>query len=183
MKVALALLLLVAVGFTLAMFAPAVRDPAPGGIPERCKDDPRTCSPFAGRLDELTGLWAARLVLPDWQLADGATREAAVARGGDGLRVARMRLDTGSAALVRYHCQELDDADECPQAIALCTAGTVLDAAGMQDVDRRWRQARQAAGNRLRCRAGDEAGRLVVYPQGGRLEATAPLGRARIVFE
>lgn len=183
MKAALAVLVLVALGFAAVMLVPAFNGNADTGMTEECRDDPRTCSPLAGLLGDVTALWAAALEMPDWQLADGARREAAVPRVDEGLRVARMRLASGRVVVVRYACSEVADDEDCPQEIALCTAGTMIDADELGGVDRDWQRRRRAGSARVRCRAGDEQGRLVIYPQGGRLRVVAPAGAARLEFE
>lgn len=183
MKPILAILALVVIGFAVVMLVPALQTGAGPSIRDDCKDDPRSCSPFAVRLDAMTSALSPGLDLPDWTLDQGAARNVVIAPVDDGLRVARMQLRSGRAVVMRYSCDEASDDDECPQTIAMCAVGALLDEGMLDGVDRRWRSQRRASGGAIRCRDGDDLGGLVIYPQGGRLEASALDNRATIGFE
>lgn len=105
-------------------------------------------------------------------LEAGTPGSLAAATSKKDMRIARLRLLSGTAAMVTYEgCKEDVDGRTCPQVVCLCDLGMTFDADDVDDCPDPWLKARRAPDDQLKCRdEKDDAGALIVYPEGGTIK-------------
>jgi len=100
--------------------------------------------------------------------------------GKDDMRIARIRWVSGAPVLATHDCSR----DEgCPEKICLCPGGATYDEDRFDGCPEGWIRRRRASDDKLRCRAGDEAGSLVIYREGGSIEFLGLDGTSRVAVE
>jgi hypothetical protein len=203
MKVDIIILILIVIGFAVAIGVGVARS----GHPPSDDGGPRTKANGEIDMDALEGWeppsmaaligkvgapFAPKLLKRPVQVSGqaGAGLEAgtpgslAVATSKKDMRIARLRLLSGSAAMVTYEgCKEDEDGRTCPQVACLCAPGTSLDEDDVDDCPDPWLKARRSAdGDRLKCRPkNDDATTLIVYPEGGSIKIEPLAGDAATV--
>lgn len=178
MKAILIVLFMIALIFVVTMAAGGADDGRDAG----CERIHRNyCKPS---WVDLADGWLAPLAamnLDPIRVQAGQATEMPVASSDAPYRIARARLRHGRAVALAYRCESRKKDQTCPQSVVLCRAGTELLASQAEDGD--WKDERRLGIDRLRCRDGDEAGRLLIHPQGGTLVLVALGGEASVVFE
>jgi hypothetical protein len=193
MKVVIIILILIVIGFAVAIgvgVARAVHPPADDGSPKvdasgkvdmEALEDWKPPS-LAAVMGKLGAPFAPKLLKRAVRISgqagsdqQGATPGTlAVEPSKKDMRLAKLRLLAGSAALVTYQgCREDEEGGRtCPQVTCLCSLGMRFDPDDVDDCPEPWRKARTPeGGDRLECGAeDDDASTLIVYPEGGTIK-------------
>jgi hypothetical protein len=107
--------------------------------------------------------------------------ELPIGRADKKMRIARLRLVAGQAAVATYHCADRqkegdeEQGETCPQAVCLCPEGAVLDEDDVSACGDPWRNARAIGDGKVRCRKNDNDVSAVIYRRGGVIAIT-PMG-------
>ncbi|HWU14440.1 MAG TPA: hypothetical protein VN157_10575 [Caulobacter sp.] len=127
--------------------------------------------PFAPKLlkkaVELTGR-------PGSGLAGDTPGELPIDPAGKEMRIARLRLVEGRGAMATYQCVA-GKGETCPQVACLCHDHAVLEEADVEACETSWRRARSTADGKFLCRKNDDDVSVVIYRLGGRI-LVAPMG-------
>ena len=115
--------------------------------------------------------FAPKLKLPKPRIEAGANPLAPELRfaprdkgaGKNDMRIARIEWQSGAPMLVKHNCARDDG---CPETLCLCAVGA-YDEDLFDPCEDSWAKRREGNDGKLRCRAGDESGSLVVYREGG----------------
>jgi hypothetical protein len=191
MKVVIIILVLIVIGFAVAIGVGVARSRHPpsddGGPPTKTNgeidmDALENWEPpsMASMIGTLGAPFAPKLlkrpVLVSGQAGSGleagtpGTLTATTSKKD--MRIARLRLLSGSAAMVTYeNCKEDVDGRTCPQVVCLCSLGMTFDEDDLDDCPAPWVKARSPDGDSLKCRREkDDANTLIVYPEGGTIK-------------
>lgn len=178
MKTALIVLFVVALLFVVTLAAGGARDGRHAGCERLYKS---YCKPSWG---DLADGWLAPLAameLDTMRVRAGEASEIPLDASDAPFRFARARLQQGRAVRIGYRCESRSEDQACPQSIVLCREGTGLPASQADDGD--WKDKRRAGVDRILCRDGDEAGRLLIHAQGGTLVLVSLGEEASVTFE
>jgi hypothetical protein len=100
------------------------------------------------------------------------------------MRIARLRLVAGLGAVVTYDCEDKSDeegreGESCPQVACLCHENTLLAADDVKDCEEPWRNARRSGDDNVLCRKNDDDVSAVIYRDGGTMQLT-PIGEQAV---
>jgi hypothetical protein len=186
MKVVIIILILIVVGFVVAIGVAVYRATTPPAPPSA--HGPPTGSD--GKIDEdaladweppsiakvmgtLSRPFAPKLFKKTINVTVAAGSEEAqqVPPADKGMRIARLRLITGLGAVATYKCEKSDDegreGETCPQPVCLCHENTVLDEDDVEDCEDPWRKARASGDGKFVCHDKDDDVSAVIYRDGG----------------
>jgi hypothetical protein len=196
MKVVIIILILIVVGFVVAIGVAVYRattPPAPpsahgpptgsdGKIdedalaewepPSIAKVMGKLSRPFAPKLFkeavEVTGRAGSGL-------AGDKPGEVQVPPADKGMRIARLRLIEGKGAVAIYQCVPTQEGETCPQRVCLCPENRILETDEVSECEEPWRKARAIGDDQFRCREKDDDVSAVIYRLGGTILVT-PMG-------
>jgi hypothetical protein len=194
MKVVIIILILIVIGFVVAIGVAVYRATTPPAPPsahgpptnsrgEIDKDALADWEPpsMAAVMGKVSRPFAPKL----FKTASNVTAEAGsesslpVPSADKSMRIARLRLLAGRGAVVTYRCEESDDDDRqgetCPQVACLCPEKTILEEGEAKDCEESWRNARASGDGRFVCRKDDDDVSTVIYRDGGAI-VVAPMG-------
>ncbi|WP_165186115.1 hypothetical protein [Caulobacter soli] len=195
MKVVIIVLILVVIGFVVAIGMAVYRattPPAPPsahGPPTKSNgeiDDDALASweppPMAAIMGRLSRPFAPKLLKTPVEISGqaGSGLEAdkpgqlAVAPADKAMRIARLRLVAGRAAIATYHCVA-GKGETCDQVVCLCPQDAVVAADDAEACGDPWRKARSIGDDKLRCRKNDDDVSAVIYRTGGAI-SVVPMG-------
>jgi hypothetical protein len=192
MKVVIIILVLIVVGFVVAIGVAVYRATTPPAPPSA--HGPPTGSdgkidedalakweppPMAAVMGRLSRPFAPKLFKEAITVTGEAGSESAplpIAPADKNMRIARLRLITGLGAVVTYRCEESDDegreGETCPQAVCLCHENTVLQEDDVETCEEPWRNARASGDGKFVCREKDDDVSAVIYRDGGAIVVT-----------
>jgi hypothetical protein len=186
MKVVIIIMVLIVVGFAVAIGVAVYRATTPPAPPSAHgpptdsngdidKDALATWEPppMAAVMGRLSRPFAPKLFKKAIEITD-QSGELAVPSADKGMRIARLRLIEGQGAVATYRC-EPGEGETCPQPVCLCHEDTVLEAGDVGDCEEPWRNARAIGDDKFRCRAKDDDVSAVIYRSGGAIALT-PMG-------
>jgi hypothetical protein len=200
MKVVIIILVLIVVGFAVAIGVGVYRATQPpsaghgpptksnGEIDEDALQDWRP-PPMAEIMGKLSRPFAPKLLKRAVEVSGqagsglgGSTPgQLNVAPSKKDMRIARLRLVAGRAAIATYQCLG-GEGRTCPQAVCLCPGSATFEADDLDACPEAWRNARTPnGGDRLECRKNDDDVSIVVYPQGGVISVDPVAGEAATV--
>ncbi|MEJ2817840.1 hypothetical protein [Caulobacter sp. CCG-8] len=105
---------------------------------------------------------------------DRGSRTVSVPAADKDMRMARLRLIQGRGAVATYTVLAPGQGETSPQAVCLCAENTRLDEDEVDDCGDAWRKVRRS-GDQFLCRAKDDDVSAVIYRSGGVIEIK-PLG-------
>ena len=188
MKVVIIILILIVIGFVVAIGVAVYRattPPAPPsahGPPTNSKgeiDEDALASwhppPMAEVMGKLSRPFAPKLFKKAVTITE-QTGALPIPAADKNMRIARLRLITGLGAVVTYRCEESDDegreGETCPQTVCLCHQKTVLNEDDVEDCEEPWRRARASGDGKFVCREDDDDVSAVIYRDGGTIAVT-----------
>jgi hypothetical protein len=208
MKVVIIILILIVIGFAVAIGVAVYRATTPPAPPSA--HGPPTSSD--GKIDEdalanweppdiarlmgkVTRPFAPKLLKKAVEISGQAGSglesdkpgELLIERSKKKMRIARLRLVAGQAAIATYQCGSIekpDDAEQgetCPQAVCLCPEDAVLESDDAEACGDPWRNARAIGDGKLRCRKNDNDVSAVIYKRGGLIAITPISGESATV--
>jgi hypothetical protein len=183
MKVVIIILILIVVGFVVAIGVAVYRATTPPAPPSahgppiasdgKIDEDALETwepPPMAAVMGSLSRPFAPKL-FKKAVVVTAQAGELSVPAADKGMRIARLRLVTGLGAIVTYRCEESDDEDRqgetCPQVVCLCHEKTVLTEDDVEACEEPWRKARASGDDRFVCREKDDDVTAVIYRDGG----------------
>jgi hypothetical protein len=192
MKVVIIILVLIVLGFVVAIGVavyrattppapPSAHGPPTGSDGKIDKDaladwDP---PPMAAVMGRLSRPFAPKLFKQATTVTVEAGSDSAplpIPSADKGMRIARLRLITGQGAVVTYKCEESDDegreGETCPQVACLCHDGAILDEDEVDACEEPWRKARAGGDGKFVCREKDDDVSAVIYRDGGAIVVT-----------
>lgn len=183
MKVVIIILILIVIGFVVAIGVAVYRATTPPAPPSA--HGPPTGSdgkidedalanwdppPMAEVMGKLTRPFAPKLFKKAVTVTE-QTGVLPIPPADKNMRIARLRLITGLGAVVTYSCEESNDegreGETCPQPVCLCHEKTVLNEDDVEDCKEPWRNARAAGDGTFVCREKDDDVSAVIYRDGG----------------
>ncbi len=200
MKVVIIILILVVIGFVVAIGVAVYRATTPPAPPSA--HGPPTNS--QGEIDEDA--------LADWEppsmaavmgrlsrpFAPKVFKQAVVVEfagaageGGDepkatpvpaadkDMRIARLRLLAGRGAIADLRGHVPREGETSPQPVCLCSPGPLLEADEVDDCEDAWRKARATSDDKFLCRAKDDDVSAVIYRSGGAI-TVKPMGEQAV---
>ena len=195
MKVFIIILILIVIGFVVAIGVavyrattppapPSAHGPPVGSDGEIDLDALETWKPppMAAIMGKLTRPFAPKLLKKTVEISGkrGSGLEAAtpgelpVPAADKALRVARLRLVEGRGAVATYQCVA-GKGENCPQVACLCREDTVLEDDDIEACEPSWRNARSIGDDKFRCRKNDDDVSAVIYRLGGVI-SIVPMG-------
>lgn len=205
MKAVIIILVLVVIGFAVAIGVAVYRATTPPA-PSAAHGPPTTSSgeidedalatweppPMASVMAGLSRPFAPKLLKkavdltgqPGSGLAGDKPGELPIGRSDKKMRIARLRLVEGRGAVATYRCGaevetgEAEDekaGENCPQVMCLCHEDTVLEEDEVEACEEPWRKARAIGDDKFRCRKKDDDVAAVIYRRGGVIQV-APMG-------
>ena len=191
MKAVIIILVLVVIGFVVAIGVAVYRATTPPAPPSA--HGPPTGSdgkidedalanwdppPMAEVMGKLTRPFAPKLFKKAVTVTE-QTGALPIAPADKTMRIARLRLITGLGAVVKYQCEDKSDeegreGETCPQVACLCHEKTILDEDDVEDCEKPWRNARASGDGKFVCRDKDDDVSAVIYRDGGAI-VVAPM--------
>ncbi len=194
MKVVIIILILIVLGFVVAIGVAVYRATTPPAPPSA--HGPPTTSdgeidedaladwkppPMAALMGRLTKPFAPKVfkkavevtLQPDPDQGGGKSDTVPVPAAKKDMRVARLRLLEGRGAVAIYTSAFPGEGETSPQRVCLCPENTILEADEAEVCEEAWRKARATSDGRLLCRAKDDDVSAVVYRSGGVIEVTS----------
>lgn len=195
MKVVIIILVLVVIGFVVAIGMAVYRATTPAAPP--AAHGPPTTSdgeidkdalakweppPMAAVMGRLSRPFAPKLLKRAVELTGQAGSGLAGDTPGElpirpaekDMRIARLRLVEGRGAVATYQCVA-GKGETCPQVACLCHEDAVLEEADVEACETSWRNARSIGDGKFRCREKDDDVSVVIYRLGGVIQV-APMG-------
>jgi len=196
MKVVIIILVLVVIGFAVAIGAAVYRATAPPAPPSA--HGPPTTSggeidedaletweppPMAEVMGRLSRPFAPKLLKktveltgqPGSGLAGGTPGELSIDPSGKKMRIARLRLVEGRGAVATYVCEPAREGETCNQVACLCRENTVLEGGEVEACKASWQNARAIGDDKFRCHENDDDVSAVIYQRGGVIRIS-PMG-------
>lgn len=195
MKAVIIILILVVIGFVVAIGVAVYRAVTPPA-PPAAHGPPTTSNgeidedalanweppPMAAVMGKLSRPFAPKLLKkaveltgqPGSGLAGDTLGELPISPAGKNMRIARLRLVEGKGAIATYQCVA-GKGETCPQVACLCHEDAVLEDADVEACEESWRRARSIGDDKFRCRKNDDDVSVVIYRLGGRI-LIAPMG-------
>lgn len=195
MKAVIIVLILVVIGFVVAIGVAVYRATTPPA-PPAAHGPPTTSNgeidedalanweppPMAAVMGKLSRPFAPKLLKkaveltgqPGSGLAGDTLGELPISPAGKDMRIARLRLVEGRGAVATYQCVA-GKGETCPQVACLCHEDAVLEDADVEACEESWRRARGIGDDKFRCRKNDDDVSVVIYRLGGRI-LVAPMG-------
>jgi len=198
MKAVIIILVLVVIGFVVAIGVAVYRAVTPPAPP--AAHGPPTTSdgeidrealetwnppPMAEVLGKLSRPFAPKLLKktveisgqPSSGLAGDKPGELPIAASDKKMRVARLRLVEGRGAVATYVCEPAGKGETCNQVVCLCHEHTVLDGDEVKACNDPWRNVRAIGDDRFSCRKDDDDVSAIIYARGGVIQV-APMGES-----
>jgi hypothetical protein len=197
MKAVIIILVLVVIGFVVAIGVAVYRattPPAPAaahGPPttsrgEIDEDALQTWQPppMAQAMGKLSRPFAPKLLKkaveisgqPGSGLAGDKPGQLPIGPSDKKMRVARLRLIEGLGAVVTYVCEPPGKGETCNQVACLCHDKTVLQGSDVKACEKAWRNARAIDDDKFRCLKNDDDVSAVIYRRGGVIQVS-PIGK------
>ena len=196
MKVVIIILVLIVIGFVVAIGAAVYRASTPPARPSA--HGPPTTSggeidedaletweppPMAEVMGRLSRPFAPKLLKktveltgqPGSGLAGDTPGELSIAPSSKKMRIARLRLVEGRGAVATYVCEPTGKGETCNQVVCLCHENAVLEGDDVKACKDPWRNARAIGDDRFRCHENDDDVSAVIYQRGGVIQVT-PMG-------
>jgi hypothetical protein len=194
MKVVIIILVLIVIGFVVAIGVavyrattppapPSAHGPPVGSDGEIDRDVLETWDPppMAMIMGELSRPFAPKLLKktveisgqPGSGLEADKAGELPIAAADKALRIARLRLVEGRGAVATYRCVPAKG-EKCPQVACLCREDTILDEDEVEACEKSWRRARSNSDGKFVCKKDDDVS-AVIYRRGGVILVT-PMG-------
>lgn len=195
MKVVIIVLVLIVIGFAVAIGVAVYRattPPAPpsahgpptdsnGNIDEDALADWKPPS-MAALMGSVSRPFAPKVFKQDVRVdlpaaaetGDDRSETKTVPSAKKDMRIARIRLLSGRGAVATYEVFGAPGKGETsPQAVCLCSQGTLLDEDEAEDCGDPWRNARASGDGKFLCRKKDDDVSAVVYRSGGTIKVTS----------
>jgi len=198
MKAVIIILVLVVIGFVVAIGVAVYRATTPPA-PPAAHGPPTTSNgeidedaletwgppPMAELLGKLSRPFAPKLLKktveisgqPGSGLAGDKPGELPIAASDKKMRVARLRLVEGRGAIATYVCKPAGKGETCDQVACLCHEDTVLEDDQVEACTDSWRNARAIGDDKFRCKRNDDDVSAVIYGRGGVIQV-APMGES-----
>lgn len=193
MKIVIIILILIVLGFVVAIGVAVYRattPPAPpsahgpptdsnGNIDEDALADWEPPS-MAAVMGSISRPFAPKLfkkaeVVEFPAAEDRKSQTVSVPAANKDMRMARLRLIVGRGAIATYTVLAPGQGETSPQTACLCAENTLVDEDEVDDCGDAWRKARKAGDGKFFCRAKDDDVSAVIYRSGGVIEIK-PLG-------
>lgn len=200
MKVVIIILILVVIGFVVAIGVAVYRattPPAPpsahgpptnsqGEIDEDALADwePPSMAAVMGRLSRpFAPKVFKKTVMVEFAGAAGEggdeSQATPVPAADKDMRIARLRLLAGRGAVATYVATFPGEGETSPQPVCLCSQGSLLEADEVDDCEEAWRKARATSDDKFLCRAKDDDVSAVIYRSGGTI-TVKPMGEQAV---
>ncbi len=201
MKVVIIILVLVVIGFVVAIGVAVYRATAPPAPPS-AHGPPTTSSgeidedalasweppPMTAIMGRLSRPFAPKLLKTAVEISGQAGSglegdkpgELPVAPADKDMRIARLRLVAGQAAIATYHCVA-GKGETCDQVVCLCPEGAVLERGDADACGDPWRNARAFGDDKIQCRKNDDDVSAVIYRTGGMISVVPMSGETATV--
>ncbi|MDR6533357.1 hypothetical protein J2800_004119 [Caulobacter rhizosphaerae] len=198
MKAVIIILVLVVIGFVVAIGVAVYRATTPPA-PPAAHGPPTTSNgeidedaletwgppPMAELLGKLSRPFAPKLLKktveisgqPGSGLAGDKPGELPIAASDKKMRVARLRLVEGRGAVATYLCAPAGKGETCDQVVCLCHENTVLEDDQVEACTESWRKARAIGDDKFSCKRNDDDVSAVIYGRGGVIQVT-PMGES-----